>query len=242
MALVNAGGKLVDNWGSDPVYSGSSVGSFSNPVNVAGLVDPAPQAVYQTYAQAAAGQGNGLAYQFQVPDGNYTVRLHFVEPSTQIFVGFRTFDIQLQGSTLQAGYDIFADAGGSLKARIKSFNVTAAGAAGISLRLLNQTANGAVISGIEILANDPSGVAAPTFGLELSANNGVSWAPLASGIAADRFGRGNYLWTIPTNQPQGGQYRHRQDRHHARRLEPRRADAERTLFFCRGDRQRRPHL
>src|SRR6185369_17123958 len=87
------------------------------------------------------------------------------------------------------------------------FTVTASGGAGIALALATlANSQPAVISGIEIQADDLFGVAAPTFNLELSADNGASWSPLAGNLPADRFGRGSYLWTIPANQPLGGQY------------------------------------
>ena len=49
-------------------------------MDTSGVSNPAPQAVYQTYDYANYGAGNELAYQLPVPDGTYTLRLHFVEP------------------------------------------------------------------------------------------------------------------------------------------------------------------
>ena len=43
--------------------------------------EPAPQAVYQTLSYPDyTGIGQKVAYQIPVPDGSYTIRLHFVEP------------------------------------------------------------------------------------------------------------------------------------------------------------------
>ena len=88
VALINAGGGVVQNWTAEPVYTGTSVGAFTNPVDTSGVTDPAPQSVYQSYALSAS--GTNLAYQIQVPDGSYHVRLHFVEPSLSSFVGSRS--------------------------------------------------------------------------------------------------------------------------------------------------------
>jgi hypothetical protein len=79
------------------------------------------------------------------------------------------------------------------------------GGISISLATLANSAP-AIISGIEIQADDPFGLAAPSFNLELSGDNGATWSPLASNLSADRFGRGSYPWTIPANQPLGSQY------------------------------------
>src|SRR5262249_14729695 len=160
---------------------------LANPVDTAGVADPPPQAVYQALATANGGAGQRLSYSIPVPDGNYTVRLHFAEPSLTR-AGDRKFDVVLQGPTAHAGYDIHAAAGGRLRAAALGFAVTAAGGAGISLDLVNVTSNPAVLAGVEVLAANPAGVAAPTADVELSADGGLSWATLASGVPMDRFG------------------------------------------------------
>ena len=196
---------MVQNWTAEPVYAGTSVAAFANPVDTSGVTDPAPQSVYQSYALSAS--GTTLAYQIQVPDGSYHVRLHFVEPSLSSFVGSRKFDIQLQGTTVQTDFDILAAAGARFKAVQKTYTLIASGGSGITLQLNNKSNFGTpIISGIEILADDPYGVAAPTFNLDLSGDNGATWSPLAADQPVDRFGRGSYTWTVPANQPLGSQY------------------------------------
>ena len=89
----------------------------------------------------------------------------------------------------------FAHAGGKLKATAESFFVTASGGSGISLDLVNKTYGGAILSGIELSALNPAGVASPSVDLDLSTNNGQSWTSLATGLVLDHFGQGSYLWT-----------------------------------------------
>ena len=98
VALVDAGGAGVDNFGPDQFQTsaGSSDLSFTEAVDTSGVTDPAPQAVYQSYAQAAYGVGNALSYHLAVPNGTYTIRLDFVEPSQSVAPGGRVFDIKLQ--------------------------------------------------------------------------------------------------------------------------------------------------
>ncbi len=57
-----------------------------------------------------------------------------------------------------------------------------------------------------MLADNSSGVPAPTFDLELSGDGGASWTPLAAGLAVDRYGRGRFQWSIPGGLPEGNQY------------------------------------
>ena len=89
----------------------------------------------------------------------------------------------------------------------KTYTLIASGGSGITLQLNNKSNFGTpIISAIEILADDPYGVAAPTFNLDLSGDNGATWTPLAANQPVDRFGRGSYTWTVPANQPLGSQY------------------------------------
>ena len=115
------------------------------------------------------------------------------------------FDIQLQGDTVLSGYDIFADAGSkSFKATVKTFSVTASGGAGINLRLVNQNF---FPTGDYLRDRDPGRQSLrcgrPDVQSRLSADNGATWTPLATGVGVDRFGRGTYLWNVPAGQPLG---------------------------------------
>ncbi len=208
VALVDAGGSGFDNFGPDLFQTsvGSTDQSFTSAVDTSGVADPAPQAVYQSYAQAAYGVGNALSYNLPVPDGVYTIRLDFVEPDSSETVGGRVFDIDLQGQTVQQGYDIVAAAGGALTATEETDTVTASGGDGINLSLINDTSTPAVLSGIEVFAANAAGVANPTVDLSVSANGGTSWTTVATGLTMDRFGRGSYIWTVPSDATPGNQY------------------------------------
>ena len=132
-----------------------------------------------------------------MPDGTYSIRLHFAEPSYN--AGTRKFDVKLQGSVPVGGanYDIAAAAGGLNKATTLSFTVTASGGGGIHLELVNDTANyPAILSGIELSQANPSGVASPTVNIQLSTDNGSNWTTLASGLTMDVYGHGTYNWTV----------------------------------------------
>ncbi len=207
VALIDAGGGAVGDWVSGGGYQTSGEyysSSFSNPVNTSGVTNPAPQAVYQGYASANYGVGNTLSYSLPVPDGTYTVRLHFADDSSN-GPDERVFDIDLQGSTVESGYDIFAAAGAANTATTQTFTVTVTGGQGIQLSLVNDSSIynlPAILSGIEVTAANPLGTAAPTVSLQSSIDNGATWTTIASGLALDANGNGTYNWT-PTQASSG---------------------------------------
>jgi hypothetical protein len=196
VALINVGGSATANWLANAYQTaGDSEGdSFTDAIDTSLVSDPAPQAVYQSYMQADYGVGKALAYDLPVPDGSYTVRLHFAE-QYQYSVGNRVFDVYLQDTLLQADYDIIAAAGVGRKATTLSFTMTASGGSGLAIKLVNKTSSPALLSGIEVTAVNPAGVASPTVALQLSTDSGVNWNSLATGLTMDRFGYGSYSWT-----------------------------------------------
>jgi malectin (di-glucose binding ER protein) len=65
-----------------------------------------------------------LQYQFTVPSGTYAVTLKYAEiyfTST----GQRTFNVVINGTTVQTNFDIVAAAGGPFTAKDLTFSVTA---------------------------------------------------------------------------------------------------------------------
>lgn len=199
VGLINVGGGVNGRWLADRYRTGGSSVTTTAAINTSALSNPAPIGVYQAYAQASTGIGNELRYQLPVPDGNYSIRLHFIEPN-QTVAGARKFDIRLQGSTIQAGYDIFAAAGGTLRAIAPTYSTSVQNGAGLLLQLVNTTSNGAVLSAIELFAANASAVTNPTVNLEVSSDDGQTWSALATGVPVDRFGQANYLWNVPSNQ------------------------------------------
>ena len=213
VALINAGGGTIDG-GTSGVWLGNqfltsapnttNTGSFTTAVDTSGVTNPAPQGVYQNYIYANGSYGSSndsLSWSLPVPNGTYTIRLHFADPYATA-ANQRVFDVQLQGATVKSGYDIYAAAGAADKATTLSYTVTASGGTGINLSLVGDASNqnwGPLISGIELsAANAAGGVTSPKVNLQYSGNGGSSWSTIASNLTMDRFGRGSYAWTIPT--------------------------------------------
>ena len=207
VALIDCGGGAVGSWSADTYQTTdkSYNGSFSNSVDTSGVSDPAPQAVYQSYA--AAQYGGELDYALPVPDGTYTLRLDFVEPGANPYCQ-RVFDILVNGQTVQSEYDIYAAAGGNYKATSLSFTVTASGGTGLALELLDDNNyNHAIVSGIELWQANPAGFSQPTADINLSSDGGTTWTTIASGVPLDALGNGSYTWTVPADLPAGNDYR-----------------------------------
>ena len=112
-------------WAADQAYSaaakwgytgkGTTTGSASHPVDA---LDP----LYTTERWGMP------SYQFDVADGNYLVRLHFVEIYDQTAKeGLRVFTVNLQGKPVLPNYDIMKDTGAFGKVVVKEFPVTVTG-------------------------------------------------------------------------------------------------------------------
>lgn len=90
-----------------------------------------------------------FSYHFAVPDGQYSVVLHFIENSTAVSAsGQRVFSVGINGAPVIVGLDLFATAGFNAGVD-KSFSATASGGAGITIAFTTVTRN-AVISAIDI--------------------------------------------------------------------------------------------
>ena len=195
VARINVAGETEGRWlysrYQTESYGGSTV---YGTVDLSGVLNPAPPTVYVPYARAKSGIGERIAWVLPVPDGNYTLRLHFVEPSYD-YAGARQFDIVLQGAVAAAAYDIYVASGAEDRAVAPSFPVTATAGGGISIALVNVTSIEAVLSAIEVLADNAVGPIAPTVSVDYSANMGGTWNAVASGVPLDAEGEGSVPWT-----------------------------------------------
>ena len=209
VALLNAGGTGIfdpahGRWGADAYRTGGTSRTVTGTVDLSGVNNPPPAALFQTYTDLNSGDTNGqsMRYDLPLPDGTYNVRLFFVEPSGG---NTRRFDVKLQGQTVLDDYQILVDAGAVRKAVAKSFTITASQGTGLNLQLINaNTAAGfeAVISGIEVTRTNA--IVPTTFAtnLEFSPDNGQTWSTIASNFPAGRFGDGSFTWNA-TQQTQG---------------------------------------
>jgi hypothetical protein len=143
-AQINSGGPAVSPFVADVDFAGGSTINHANTIDLSGVTNPAPMAVYQT-----ARVGN---FTYTIPGFNagssHTVRLHFAETYFST-AGSRTFNVSINGTQVLSAFDIFAAAGAKNKAIIKQFTVNA-NASGQYVIQFTSVVNQSLVSGIEI--------------------------------------------------------------------------------------------
>jgi hypothetical protein len=91
-------------------------------------------------------------YRFDIPNGKYTLRLHFAETFDGITgPGQRVFTVTVQGKPALANFDVFKAAGGFAKPVVKEFRGVAV-TDGKLLIQFTQEPEAPEINGIEIIA------------------------------------------------------------------------------------------
>ena len=130
-------------WQADTDYTGGVVTKTA--ARITGTADPT---LYQT---ARRNQANAavLLYNLPVANGTYHVNLYLAETSSAMFqVGGRVFNVKMQGNTVFADLDVFAEAG-SDAALIKGANVSVS--SGVLTIEFDNVVSQAKVSAIEVL-------------------------------------------------------------------------------------------
>jgi hypothetical protein len=148
---INAGGPAFPAsanrpFAADAYAEGGSVFGLSGSVDIANTTD---DGLYHTDRYGA------FRYAFPVSNGNYQVILHFTEIYWGVNgspggVGSRRFNVDIEGQRKLSEYDIFARAGGGLRAVQESFLVPVADNS-LTIAFTNGSADQAKVSAIEIL-------------------------------------------------------------------------------------------
>ena len=149
---VNAGGPNYTDaqgrvWSADYGFNTGRISSVTNAI--AGTADPA------LYRKTRWDDSTNpeLGYSFAVPNGTYSVSLHFAETWTGgQGVGLRVFDVLLEGALVIDNFDIFSEAGG-YRALIKTFPVTVTDGQ-LNIGFAHGSADDPTIGAIEILGSE----------------------------------------------------------------------------------------
>jgi hypothetical protein len=148
---INAGGPGTGAFVADTDFNGGGTINHANTIDLSGVTNPAPAAVYQT-ARVAATQGAGTTFSYTIPGlnagSNHIVRLHFAE-TFWTATGQRVFNVAINGTQVLTNFDIFATAGAMNKAVIEQFSATANGSGQIVIQFTTVT-DKALVSGIEV--------------------------------------------------------------------------------------------
>ena len=141
---INSGGPAVSPFVADIDFTGGSTINHANTIDLSGVTNPAPMAVYQT-----ARVGN---FTYTIPGftagSNHTVRLHFAETYFSA-AGSRTFNMSINGTQVLSAFDIFAAAGAKNKAIIKQFTMNA-NSSGQYVIQFTSVVNQSLVSGVEV--------------------------------------------------------------------------------------------
>ncbi len=147
---VNAGGNAFSTldargFAADAYFSGGTV-STATTLGIAGTGD---DYLYQTGRHGAS-----FTYNFPTGNGSYDVTLHFAETyfgnTGPGGVGSRKFHVDAEGVRRLTEYDVFAKAGGALRARQETFRVSVNDGT-LSVAFLKGSADNPAVKAIEVL-------------------------------------------------------------------------------------------
>jgi hypothetical protein len=115
---LNTGTHIGNLWSADTGYSSGHLAQTG--AAIAGTTD---DTLYQYIRWSDS--ANPVQYRFDLPNGNYQVRLHFNE-IWSTGPGARLFDVRMEGALVWDDVDIYAQAGGQATALMLSAPVTVA--------------------------------------------------------------------------------------------------------------------
>jgi hypothetical protein len=178
---INAGGPAVSPFAADTDFVGGSTINHANTIDLSGVTNPAPMAVYQT--------GRTGNFTYTIPGFNpglsQTVRLHFAETFFSS-AGSRTFNVSINGTQVLSNFDIFATAGAQNKALIEQFTATA-NSSGQYVIQFTSVINNSLLSGIEVTSGAACSAPGAPAGLNATASSSsqinLSWTASASSCA-----------------------------------------------------------
>jgi beta-galactosidase len=141
--------KAGQRYGSDTYFSGGVPGGINAPDSPASsriAVAADDAGIYDNFREGE------FSYRVPVPSGRYRVILKFQEPVADA-AGAREFEVRVNGKTLLRRFDIFAAAGGKLKAVDRFFDTTSRD--GAILIEFHPLKGNALVSALIIASLDP---------------------------------------------------------------------------------------
>jgi len=141
---INVGGKATSGFEADQNWNGGKLHSNMSKPDTTGVVNPAPDAIYQTarfgdFHYELSGLNSGA---------EYLLRLHFAE--TYHSTPVRICDVIVNGEKKLSDYDNVKESGGKMKAVIAELSVTADAQGKIVIKFVTKK-DRALVNGIELL-------------------------------------------------------------------------------------------
>jgi len=142
---VNSGGPAVGTWSADEDVTGGTAVTTTKTVDLTGVTNPAPEAVYQS------NHFGNFTYSFGglTAGSSQTIRLHFAE-TYWTAVGSRIFNVSINGAQVLTNFDIVSAAGAANKAVIEQFTANADSGGRVTIQFATVKDN-AQVNGIEVL-------------------------------------------------------------------------------------------
>ena len=173
---IDAGGAAAaGTYAADEYFNTGTEYTTSATVNTANVINPAPEAVYQSIRWASA-------FTYTIPGlsagAAYTVRLHFAEP-TFTGAGQRQFNVAINGTAVLTNFDIYAAAGGENVAVVEEFNTAASSSGTVVIGFSQGSADNPEIAGIEVLSTGSTTATVPSTPTKLTASAGNGSVTLA---------------------------------------------------------------
>ncbi len=127
---MNVGGETSQGWLAEQFHStdiANSQFTLGFLPDVTGVSHAAHPSVYQT------GLTGEIKFDLPIPNGIYTVRLHFMEPSADANIATRKFDVLADGEMIFDDVNPFVETDGLRKPFTKEFTFSASGGSGLLL-------------------------------------------------------------------------------------------------------------
>jgi hypothetical protein len=141
---INAGGPAVSPFVADTDFAGGGTIHHTNTIDLSGVTNPAPMAVYQT--------GRDGNFTYTIPGftagSSHTVRMHFAE-TFWMSAGSRIFNVSINGTRVLTNFDIFSAAGAMNKAVIEQFTASANSSGQFVIQFTTVKDN-SLVNGIEV--------------------------------------------------------------------------------------------
>ena len=148
---INAGGPAVGSFVADTGFTGGSTINHANTIDLSGVTNPAPAAVYQS---ARVGNFTYTLTGFGAGSSN-TLRLHFAE-TFWTAAGSRIFNVSINGTQVLANFDVFAAAGGQNRAVVREFT-SSANSSGQYVITFTSVKDNSLVSAIEVVSGSSGG-------------------------------------------------------------------------------------
>ena len=216
MSEINVGGGAAGTFQADPAGSGGTTTTYSvtDAINTTGILNPAPQEVYQTERR-----GSDFTYTVSnlTLNASYLVRLHFAEIYWSS-AGQRKFNVSINGVPVLKDFDIVATAGAADRAVIREFAAVPNVNRALAIRFTSGSVDLAKVNGIQVVPLTPvasvnsGGVAKGSFGNDSFYSGGAATTvtavidtsavtPLVPASIYSSARTGNFSYTIPNLVP-----------------------------------------